>query len=367
MSSNPLMFFVNVMTMSIGNVNDAPIRLNALMLENARLPVAALISNIQSFYTQEVLRQIHVILGSADFLGNPVGLFNNISSGFVDIFYEPYQGLVMTDRPQELGLGIAKGASSFVKKSVFGFSDSMAKFTGSISKGLAAASMDKEFQASRRMAKSRNRPKHALYGVTSGGNAFASSMASGIGGMARHPLEGAEKEGAAGFVKGVGKGLLGLATKPAIGAFDLASNLAEGVRNTTTVFDAEGLDRVRLTRFIGMDGIVRPYSQREALGQFWLKTCDDGKYFNEDYIAHLELEGKEMLIMITYERVLMVKAQKLKTIWEVKLTDVQTISKERTGMSIGLKGGANGPFVPIKDEGGRNWLYKQIAIGESDT
>lgn len=365
MSSNPLMFFVNVMTMSIGNVNDAPIRLNALMLENARMPIGALIANIQSFYTQEVLRQIHIILGSADFLGNPVGLFNNISSGFADIFYEPYQGLVMTDRPQELGLGIAKGASSFVKKSVFGFSDSMAKFTGSISKGLATASMDEEFQKSRRMARSRNRPKHALYGVTSGGNAFASSVASGIGGLARHPLEGAEKDGAAGFVKGIGKGLLGIATKPAIGAFDLASNLAEGVRNTTTVFDAEGLDRVRLTRFIGMDGIVRPYSQREALGQFWLKTCDDGKYFNEDYIAHLELEGKEMLVMITYERVLMVRAQKLRTVWEVKLTDVQTISKERTGMSIGLKGGANGPFVPIKDEGSRNWLYKQIAIGKS--
>ncbi|KAK5086299.1 Vacuolar protein sorting-associated protein 13 [Lithohypha guttulata] len=362
MSSNPLMFFVNVMTMSIGNVNDAPIRLNALMLENARMPIGALMANVQSFYTQEVLRQIHIILGSADFLGNPVGLFQNISSGFADIFYEPYQGLIMTDRPQELGLGIAKGASSFVKKSVFGFSDSMAKFTGSISKGLAAASMDKEFQDSRRMARSRNRPKHALYGVTSGGNAFAASMASGIGGLARHPLEGAEKEGALGFVKGVGKGMLGLATKPAIGAFDLASNLAEGVRNTTTVFDAEGLDRVRLTRFIGMDGIVRPYSQREALGQFWLKTCDDGKYFHEDYIAHLELEGKEMLVIITYERILMIRAQKLKTVWEVKLTDVQTISKERTGMSIGLKGGANGPFVPIKDEGGRNWLYKQIAI-----
>jgi len=119
LSSNPFMFFVNVMTMSIGNVNDAPIRLNALMLENARLPVGALIANIQSFYTQEVLRQIHVILGSADFLGNPVGLFNNVTSGFVDIFYEPYQGLIMTDRPQDLGLGIAKGASSFVKKSVW--------------------------------------------------------------------------------------------------------------------------------------------------------------------------------------------------------------------------------------------------------
>jgi len=223
-SSNPLMFFVNIMTMSVGNVNDAPLRFNALMLENARISIPALAASVQSHYTQECIRQMHIILGSADFLGNPVGLFNNVSSGVADIFYEPYQGLVMTDRPQELGIGIAKGASSFVKKSVFGFSDSMAKFTGSMSKGLAAATLDKEYQDQRRMSKSRNRPKHALYGVTSGGNAFATSIASGIGGLARHPMQGAEKEGVQGFVKGVGKGFLGLATKPAIGAFDLASS-----------------------------------------------------------------------------------------------------------------------------------------------
>jgi len=361
--NNPMMFFVNVMTMSIGNVNDAPVRLNALILENARISIPALINNMTNHYKQEFIRQIHIILGSADFLGNPVGLFNNISSGVADVFYEPYQGLVMTDRPQELGIGIAKGASSFIKKSVFGLSDSMAKFTGSVSKGLAAATMDKEFQDQRRMSRSRNRPKHALYGVTSGGNAFAVSMVSGIGGLARMPLLGAEKEGAVGFVKGVGKGFLGLATKPAIGAFDLASNVAEGVRNTTTVFDAEGLDRVRLTRFIGMDGIVRPYSQREALGQFWLKTMDDGKYFDENYIAHLELPGKDMLVMLTYNRIMLVRAKKLRTEWDIKLTDVQTISKERTGMSIGLKGGINGPFIPVQEESSRNWLYKQIAIG----
>ncbi|PYH34659.1 membrane morphogenesis protein VPS13 [Aspergillus neoniger CBS 115656] len=360
--SNPLMFFVHVMTMSMGNVNDAPVRLNALMLENARVSLGVLVGNIQRHFTQEFLRQVHVVLGSADFLGNPVGLFNTVSSGVADIFYEPYQGLVMTDRPQELGYGIAKGATSFVKKSVFGFSDSMAKLTGSMSKGLAAATLDKEFQDQRRMSKSRNRPKHALYGITAGGNAFATSLASGIGGLARHPLQGAEKEGIQGFFKGVGKGVLGLATKPAIGAFDLASNLAEGVRNTTTVFDAEGLDRVRLTRFIATDGIVRPYSQREALGQFWLKTADDGKYFNEDYIAHLELPGRDMLVMLTYDRIILVRTKKLRTEWDMRLTDIQTISKERTGMSITLKGGANGPFIPVQDESSRNWLYRQIAI-----
>ena len=362
-TSNPIMFFVNVMTMSIGNVNDAPVRLNALMIENARISIPALMNRAQSHYTQEFLRQIHIILGSADFLGNPVGLFNNVSSGVADIFYEPYQGLVMTDRPQDLGMGIAKGASSFVKKSVFGFSDSVAKFTGSMSKGLAAASLDKEFQDQRRMSKSRNRPKHALYGVTSGGNAFASSMASGIGGLARHPLQGAEKEGAVGFVKGVGKGFLGLATKPAIGAFDLASNLAEGVRNTTTVFDAEGLDRVRLTRFIGVDGIVRPYSQREALGQFWLKTAENGKFFHEDYIAHLELgQQRDMLVMLTYDRIMLIQSKKLHAEWEVKLTDIKTITKERTGMNLALKNGVAGPFLPVQDESSRNWLYRQIAI-----
>lgn len=361
-SSNPFMFAVNVLTMSIGNVNDAPLRYNALLLENARVSVAALVNNIKNHYVQESLRQVHLILGSADFLGNPVGLFQNVSSGVTDIFYEPYKGLVMTDRPQDLGIGIAKGASSFVKKSVFGFSDSMAKFTGSMSKGLAAATLDKEFQDSRRMKRSRNRPKHALYGITSGGNAFAESLASGIGGLARHPLQGAEKEGALGLVKGIGKGLLGVPTKAAIGAFDLASNMAEGVRNTTTVFDQEGLDRVRLSRFIGQDGIVRPYSQREALGQFWLKTLDNGRYFNEDYIAHLELPGKDLLVMLTYNGIMLVRTRKLTTEWDVPLKDIQTISKERTGMSITLKGGTNGPFVPVADEQSRNWLYRQVAV-----
>lgn len=364
-SKNPLMFFMNVLTMAIGNINDAPVRMNALMLENARVSAAVLMMNISNHYSQEALYQVHKILGSADFLGNPVGLFTNISSGVADIFYEPYQGFIMND-PEQLGIGIAKGATSFVKKSVFGVSDSFSKWTGSIAKGLAEATMDKQFQDRRRMTRSRNRPKHALYGVTAGANSLISSFASGVGGLARKPLEGAEQEGAAGFFKGVGKGLLGFATKPAIGVFDLASNVSEGIRNTTTVFDDSGLDRVRLTRFIGQDGIVRPYSQREALGQFWLKQLDNGKYFNEQYIAHLELPREDVVVMLTYSRIMLVKSKKLSSEWDVPLKDIQTISKERTGLSLTLRGGTNGPFVPVAEESSRNFLYKNIgvAVGE---
>ncbi|KYK54262.1 vacuolar protein sorting-associated protein vps13 [Drechmeria coniospora] len=303
-SRNPIMFFLNVMTMAIGNVNDAPIRFNALILDNMRVSTPVLIQNVSSHYSQEVMYQLHKILGSADFLGNPVGLFNNISSGVTDIFYEPYQGLILSDRPEEFGLGIAKGAASFAKKTVFGFSDSFSKFTGSLSKGIAAASLDKQFQDRRRITRARNRPKHALYGVTAGANSLFTSVASG--------------EGAVGFFKGVGKGVLGLATKPAVGLLDMASNL----------------DRTRFPRFIPGDGIVRPYNPREALGQYWLKQVDNGKYFDEQYIGHLELPKEDMV----------------------------TIAKERTGVSLTLRGGANGPFIPVGGGSERGFLYKMVGV-----
>jgi vacuolar protein sorting-associated protein 13A/C len=50
------------------------------------------------------------------------------------MFYEPIQGFEIT-KPHEFGIGVAKGASSLVKKTVFGLSDTFSKLTGSIGKG----------------------------------------------------------------------------------------------------------------------------------------------------------------------------------------------------------------------------------------
>ena len=121
--------------------------------------------------------------------------------------------------------------------------------------------------------------------------------------------------------------------------------------------------RIHSTRFIAADQIVRPYSQREALGQFWLKTAENGRFFNEQYIAHLDLAsgGAEMLVMLTYDRIMLIRTQKLAVEWDVLLKDIQRISKERTGMNITLKS-SQGPFLPIADEGQRNFLYRQIAV-----
>ena len=93
--------------MTLGNVNAAPVNFRALFLENVRLSIPSLQERVQLHYQEQAMAQIYRVLGSADFLGNPVGLFNNISSGFQDIFYEPYQGIVMHGN-KDIGLGIAR-------------------------------------------------------------------------------------------------------------------------------------------------------------------------------------------------------------------------------------------------------------------
>lgn len=96
----------------------------------------------------------------------------------------------------------------------------------------------------------------------------------------KRPIEGAAKEGVGGLITGFGRGLVGyvkkainifshvivltfpktmfrIVTKPVVGMFDLANNVSQGVRNTTTIFDVNDIDRLRLPRYIAGDGILR--------------------------------------------------------------------------------------------------------------
>jgi len=293
-------------------------------------------------------------------LGNPIGLFNSVSSGVADIFYEPYNGLVTHGSNREIGFGIARGAGSFVKKTVFGVSDSVSKVTGSIGKGLSAVTLDQEFQTKRQTQLRRNRPRHALYGVSAGASSLVSSVASGFEGLARKPFEGAEAEGAAGFFKGFGKGIVGVVTKPVVGLFDFASNVTEGIRNTTTVFDMRELDRIRLPRFIASDGILRPYSEREALGQSWLQSLDV-QFATENYVAHLDVAGEDDTIaLLTETRILMVRPNNQRVVWDIPLTTLQSISLEPSGILTKLRDGKPGPFLAIPEQSARLWFFRHL-------
>lgn len=93
--------------MAIGTISGAPLMLNQLKIENARMSQNQLMARLIQHYQNEGLSQLYRVLASADFLGNPAGLFSNVSSGVQDLFYEPFNGVVLHGG-SELGVGIAR-------------------------------------------------------------------------------------------------------------------------------------------------------------------------------------------------------------------------------------------------------------------
>jgi vacuolar protein sorting-associated protein 13A/C len=59
---------------------------------------------------------------------------------------------------------------------------------------------------------------------------------------------------------------------------------------------------------------------------------------------------------------MLVKSKKLYCEWDVPLKELQTISMERTGIVLVLRGGRQGPFIPTKDESSRKFLFKKIRL-----
>ncbi|KAF9166895.1 hypothetical protein DFQ26_006563 [Actinomortierella ambigua] len=357
-SHNPIMYIFNVLTMAIGNIDSAPITLNALLLENVRASAPVLVDLLRRHYSQDFFYQLHKIVGSIEFLGNPVGLFSNLSSGVADFFYEPYQGFVMGDRPQDFGMGIARGTSSLLKKTVFGFTDSLAKISGSVGKGLSAATMDKTFQERRRLDAQRNAPKHALSGLSQGATSFAQGIVSGVTGIVEQPLTGAQTGGVQGFVKGFGKGLVGAVTKPLVGVFDFTTNVTSGIRNTTTVFDRD-LTRKRLPRHVPKNGILTLYDPKEAVGQMWLKQVNSGRYFYDDYIAHLVLKGDNMVAMLTSRRIMVFRTESLKVEWELEFADTAAVTPYPKGISVMSRSGQES-FIPIFQASELQWFSTKV-------
>lgn len=357
-----LAFLIDALTLTIGNINDAPVKFNALLVDNVRTEISTLSKMIQVHYQQEFLYQIHKIVGSADIIGNPVGLFNNISSGIIDLFYEPYLGYTLNDRPQEFGIGLAKGGLSFMKKSVFGLSDSVSKVTGALSKGLAVMTLDPRYQNKQRGRRMRNRPRHAVHGFKYGVESLYESVSSGFMGLAEAPMQGAVTNGGAGFFRGLGVGLVGLPTKTTIGLLDFASNLTEGIRNTTTVFDAHEISRIRLPRVVSHDGTIKPYNVRESVGQMILHSVKDNRYAKDRYLAHSNITRNKAVI-VSMERVLVASINDMNLEWSLTYDQVDSITLEDTGIVTTLLGGVHGPFIPLSEEYARRHIYKSIGKG----
>lgn len=169
-----------------------------------------------------MIKQSYIIFLGLDVLGNPFGLISGLAGGVKSLFYEPWAGVVQG--PGEFVEGVSIGLRSFAGGTIGGAAGAFSKITGTLGKGLATLTMDKEFQ------KSRQKTSDARSNIV---QSFAQNLGkgfvSGITGLYEKPKEGLA-EGGLGVFKGFGKAILGVVAKPTTGAIDFASQTLEGVR-----------------------------------------------------------------------------------------------------------------------------------------
>uniref|UniRef100_A0A8C2BZK7 Vacuolar protein sorting 13 homolog A n=1 Tax=Cyprinus carpio TaxID=7962 RepID=A0A8C2BZK7_CYPCA len=217
-----------------------------------------------------LISQMYVLVLGLDVLGNPFGLIRGLSQGVEAFFYEPYQGAIQG--PEEFVEGMALGVKALVGGAVGGLAGAASRITGAMAKGVAAMTMDEEYQQKRREAMNKQ-PSGLREGLSRGGKGLVSGFVSGITGIVTKPIKGAQKEGAAGFFKGMGKGLVGVLTRPTGGIIDMASSTFQGIRRAAET--SQNVESLRPPRFIHEDGVIRPYKEREGIGSQMLQVTHD--------------------------------------------------------------------------------------------
>jgi vacuolar protein sorting-associated protein 13A/C len=174
-------------------------------------------------YKTQVIKQAYILLLGLDVLGNPFGVIRGLAEGVESLFYEPYAGIVQG--PGEFVEGLTLGIGKLFGNTLGGAAGAFSKITGTLGKGLATLSMDKDFQKTRQ--KNADLKPTFLQNV---GQNLVMGVVSGVTGIVEKPIEGAKSGGALGLFGGIGKGLLGVVTKPTAGIVDFTSQSLEGIR-----------------------------------------------------------------------------------------------------------------------------------------
>lgn len=293
----------------IGNIDGASFRLNALVIENVFTSRFLFQKLVVEHYKNQAVGQLLSIVGAADALGNPSGLFRNIGTGVKDFFVEPTKGLFLG--PDEFLDGVAKGTSSLVSKAFYGFFDSTSKISGTVGRGLTRATLDSNFKEGRNQDPA---PENLEEGIYRGVAGLSKGLSEGFLGILKQPMLGAER-GIGGFVQGIGKGLVGAITKPAVGILDLTHNVTAGVK---TSFREKDPPRVRYPRFIPPPGRVTSYDPATALGAHVFEIIRTGLGFPllERYVGHVVLDpdsSSRKTCLVTTGRLLLIRLEQFES------------------------------------------------------
>ncbi|CAB3252142.1 unnamed protein product [Arctia plantaginis] len=308
-------------------------------------------------FKDELKWQAAKILGSVDFLGNPLGFVADVSEGVT-------------------GLLLEGNVRALLKNVTHGISNSAAKVSESLGDGLERVVGDEAHEETRRRIRSAAGGAHLAAGFRGLGLGILGGMTS----LVKHSYEGATQEGLGGFLAGVGKGLVGTVTKPVIGVLDLAAETASALRDTSRRSDKWVPARVRGPRCAsGCGGLLPRYCGAQAAGAALLYALNHTDY-SERFLAYRAVRDTphdiRALLSDTYLRIITCKHAAPCVVMETHLSNLVSCTVVSSGgayfVELGVRGGAAGaggaegavrrPRVQCDSEELAAWVARHAAL-----
>lgn len=174
--------------------------------------------------------------------------------------------------------------------------------------------------------------------------------------MVTKPVEGAKKGGFLGFLKGTGKGIVGLVVKPVSGSLDAVSKVSEGVSNT---IDSKK-DKIKSVRFreirtlYGKSKLIKEYSEEDALGYQIICAYRGGKYaeglvWMDSFVWEITKDSRKEIIstfqkkegfymlVLGISRVFLLNLTKRTILWKVMSDNIEAPAEIPGGIFLKLR------------------------------
>ena len=242
-------------------------RPKALLLDGVIDSAESLIQRVVWHYTKQILQSVYKVVGSLDLIGNPASFFSDVGGGVKDFYYEPRKGLVKS--PSAFTYGLASGTTSLLAGVFGGGAAGVLNATSAGTKIIGHFASALTFDPNYRRRRQLLLQQHAGgtgQGLYLGLEALGDGIIEGVSGVFEQPVRGAMEDGAAGFARGVGRGLVGVVTKPITGLAGLASKATEGLASDARMIapgrrslQQQLLLRMRQPRLIGPDNVLLAY------------------------------------------------------------------------------------------------------------
>ncbi|KAJ4846821.1 hypothetical protein Tsubulata_004613 [Turnera subulata] len=229
----------------------------------------------------------------------------------------------------------------------------------SLGKGFAELSTDGQFLQLRSKLVGSRRITGVGDGLMQGTEALAHGVAFGVSGVVRKPVESARQNGLLGLAHGLGRAFIGFFVQPVSGALDFFSLAVDGIGASCSkcleiLNNKTATQRLRNPRAIHADGIVREYSEKEALGQMLLHLAEasrhlgcteifkePSKYALTDYYEDHFIVPYQRIVLVTNKRVMLLQCQDMakmdkkpsKILWDVPWEQLMALELAKAGCS----------------------------------